>query len=259
MSILSFENVSYIRDKKQILSEVSWTVEPGENWAVMGLNASGKSSLIKLIMAEQWKTSGNLTVLGCEFGRDEIPALRQKIAIVGSFIAERFSHGIRAENLVYTGKFNSSMLYKPFTDEELDEARELMRQVGAEKLIGRTYANLSQGEKQLLLIARSLMIKPDILILDEATNGLDLFAKERLLDRLHEITSMQNAPTLLYITHHPDEITADFDKVLLLRRGQVIQAGKRDAILTDTVLSDFYESPVSIQNFQGKRFVIPRN
>ncbi|MFC4653031.1 ABC transporter ATP-binding protein [Lactococcus nasutitermitis] len=258
MEILSFKNVNFMRNQKSILSDINWQVNQGENWVILGLNGSGKSSLIKLIMAENWKTSGELTVLGTRFGKDQIPALRQQISIVGSFIAERFNGNSHAENLVYTGKFNSSMLYKPFTDQELDEARELMHQVGASDLIGRIYGTLSQGEKQLLLIARSLILHPNILILDEATNGLDLFAKENLLEKLHDITTMKNAPTLLYITHHPDEITEDFNKILLLRDGKIIQSGDKSSILTEQSLTNFYQKPIQIEKINKKYFVIPK-
>lgn len=84
------------------------------------------------------------------------------------------------------------MLYKPYRDQELDEARNLLMKIGAEALIGRTYGSLSQGEKQVLLIARSLILKPELLILDEATNGLDLFAKENLLKQLEQINKLIN-------------------------------------------------------------------
>ncbi|GFH42594.1 putative ABC transporter ATP-binding protein YmeB [Lactococcus hodotermopsidis] len=258
MPIISLKTVNFIRSGQKILENINWTVEKNEHWAILGLNGSGKSSLLKLIMAENWKTSGEITVLGTRFGLDPIPELRAKIGIVGSFIAERFRPDIIAENLVLTGRYNSSMLYRAFSEQDLDVARDLMRQIGADKLIGRIYGTLSQGEKQLLLIARSLMIAPEILILDEATNGLDLFAKERLLDKLHMITQLANGPTLLYITHHPDEITSDFQKTLLLRDGKIIDSGATKTILTEKTLTDFYQMPVDVERVNGKYFVIPK-
>lgn len=258
MRIISLENVDFTRNQQHILENINWTVEKGEHWAILGLNGSGKSCLLKLIMAENWKTSGEITVLNTRFGLDRIPELRAKIGIVGSFIAERFRPDIVAENLVLTGRYNASMLYRAFSENDLDAARDLMRQIGAAHLIGRIYGTLSQGEKQLLLIARSLMIQPEILILDEATNGLDLFAKERLLDKLHQITQLKNAPTLLYITHHPDEITADFQKILLLREGKIVNSGATSEILTETTLTDFYQMPVAVTRVNEKYFVIPK-
>ncbi|GFH40679.1 ABC transporter ATP-binding protein [Pseudolactococcus insecticola] len=258
MSIISLTDVDFTRNGNQILKHINWQVDKNEHWAILGLNGSGKSSLLKLIMAENWKTSGEITVLGTRFGHDQIPELRAKIGIVGSFIAERFRPSIMAENLVLTGRYNSSMLYREFSEADLDVARDLMVQIGADKLIGRIYGTLSQGEKQLLLIARSLMTNPDILILDEATNGLDLFAKERLLEKLHQITQLKNGPTLLYITHHPDEITADFQKILLLRQGEIVDSGETQKILTTETLSSFYQMPVDVEIVNGKYFAIPK-
>ena len=258
MAIIEFKNVNLIRGKKKILSDINWQVNEGENWAILGLNGSGKSSLIKIIMAEEWKTSGDLSVLGLEFGKGEIPRLRKQIGIVGSFISERFSLTIKVENLVYTGKFNSSMLYKPYTDEELDEARALLRDIGADQFIGRTYGSLSQGEKQLVLVARSLILQPKILILDEATNGLDLFAKERLLKQLHRIAGLKNPPTLLYISHHPDEISSDFTHLLLLRKGEIFASGQKEKLLSPALLTDFYQQEIDIHQINGRYFVIPK-
>lgn len=259
MTIINLKNVNLTRNKKEILKDITWKVNPGENWVILGLNGSGKSSLLKLILAEEWKTSGEITVLNTQFGNGEIPKLRKRISVVGSFIAERFQPNIKAENLVYTGKFNSSMLYKPYTDQELDEARQLLRQMGAKSLIGRNYASLSQGEKQVLLIARSLILKPELLILDEATNGLDLFAKEKLLKQLQQINQLKTAPTLIYISHHPDEITDIFTHLLLLREGKVIQSGKKENLLNEKILTDFYQEKVEVQRFEQKYFVIPAN
>jgi iron complex transport system ATP-binding protein len=258
MPIIYLNKVNFIRNGQTILKNINWRVKSGEHWAILGLNGSGKSSLLKLIMAENWKTSGDITVLNTRFGVDKIPELRAKIGIVGSFIAERFRPDIIAENLVLTGRYNSSILYREFPETDLDVARHLMTQIGAEKLIGRIYGTLSQGEKQLLLIARSLMINPEILILDEATNGLDLFAKERLLEKLDKITQLKNGPTLLYITHHPDEITDVFQKILLLRDGQITDSGVVSNILTEETLTHFYQMPVNVTYVNNKYFVIPK-
>jgi iron complex transport system ATP-binding protein len=107
------KNVDFVRNQQYILKNINWTVDKNEHWAILGLNGSGKSSLLKLIMAENWKTTGDLTVR-CVLA-STIPELRAKIGIVGSFIAEQFRPDIIAENLVLTGRYNSSMLYRAFS------------------------------------------------------------------------------------------------------------------------------------------------
>ena len=155
--IIKLENVSLAKQGRTILKDLNWQVKKGEHWAILGLNGSGKSTLLRLLMAEHWKTKGQVTVLGTEFGAGDIPQLRTRIGVVGSFIAERLPSHLTAEEIVLTGKYKSSILYAPYGQEELDQAREMLASIGGQDLIGRSYASLSQGEKQLLLIARSLM------------------------------------------------------------------------------------------------------
>ncbi|WP_234916558.1 ATP-binding cassette domain-containing protein, partial [Streptococcus equinus] len=148
---LSLTNVSLERQNKKLLNNVNWQVNKGEHWAILGLNGSGKTSLLKLITAEYWTSQGNVEVLGNKFGGTDISNMRTKIGIVGSFIAERLSPHMLAEKIVLTGKYKSSILYTEYGEKELEEARQMLISIGGEHLLGRIYASLSQGEKQLLL------------------------------------------------------------------------------------------------------------
>lgn len=253
---LSLTNVSLERQNKKLLNNVTWQVNKGEHWAILGLNGSGKTSLLKLITAEYWTSQGSVEVLGNQFGGTDISNMRTKIGIVGSFIAERLSPHMLAEKIVLTGKYKSSILYTEYGEKELEEARQMLISIGGEHLLGRIYASLSQGEKQLLLIARSLMESPEILILDEATSGLDLFAREKLLRQIEQITNLPKAPTILYVTHHAEEITRSFTHVLLLKKGQIIAKGPKNEVLTETILSDFYDQKVSIVPLGDDRIYI---
>nr|WP_278541400.1 ABC transporter ATP-binding protein [Streptococcus lutetiensis] len=253
---LSLTNVSLERQNKKLLNNVTWQVNKGEHWAILGLNSSGKTSLLKLITAEYWTSQGSMEVLGNQFGGTDISNIRTKIGIVGSFIAERLSPHMLAEKIVLTGKYKSSILYTEYGEKELEEARQMLISIGGEHLLGRIYASLSQGEKQLLLIARSLMESPEILILDEATSGLDLFAREKLLTQIEQITSLPNAPTIIYVTHHAEEITRSFTHVLLLKKGNIIAKGPKNEVLTEEILSDFYDQPVSFVPLGDERVYI---
>lgn len=256
MAQITLENVTLSRQNKTLLKDITWKVNKGEHWAILGLNGSGKTSLLKLITAEYWTSQGSVEVLGNKFGGTDISNMRTKIGIVGSFIAERLSPHMLAEKIVLTGKYKSSILYTEYGEKELNEARQMLISIGGEHLPGRIYASLSQGEKQLLLIARSLMEEPEILILDEATSGLDLFAREKLLRQIEQITTLPKAPTILYVTHHAEEITRSFTHVLLLKKGQIIAEGPKNEVLTETILSDFYDQPVSIVPLGDERIYI---
>ncbi|GAB6885430.1 molybdenum ABC transporter ATP-binding protein [Streptococcus equinus ATCC 33317] len=256
MAQITLENVTLSRQNKTLLKDITWKVNKGEHWAILGLNGSGKTSLLKLITAEYWTSQGSVEVLGNKFGGTDISNMRTKIGIVGSFIAERLSPHMLAEKIVLTGKYKSSILYTEYGEKELNEARQMLISIGGEHLLGRIYASLSQGEKQLLLIARSLMEEPEILILDEATSGLDLFAREKLLRQIEQITTLPKAPTILYVTHHAEEITRSFTHVLLLKKGQIIAKGPKNEVLTETILSDFYDQKVSIVPLGDDRIYI---
>ncbi|WP_170243936.1 ATP-binding cassette domain-containing protein [Streptococcus suis] len=254
--IISMKNVSYRRQGKNLLEDINWEFKEGERWAILGLNGAGKSTLLRILMAEFWKSSGDLTVLGVEFGRGDIPSLRTKIGVVGSFLAERFPIDLTAEQIVLTGKYKSSILYKEYGQAEIDEAAAMLREIRAGHLIGRTYASLSQGERQLLLIARSLMENPAILILDEATVGLDLLARERLLQHIDHICQLPTAPAIIYVTHHAEEITSNFSHVLLLKEGKVLTQGPKEKILTPELLGDFYGNQVELIELGEERIFI---
>lgn len=254
--IISMKNVSYRRQGKNLLEDINWEFKEGERWAILGLNGAGKSTLLRILMAEFWKSSGDLTVLGVEFGRGDIPSLRTKIGVVGSFLAERFPIDLTAEQIVLTGKYKSSILYKEYGQAEIDEATAMLREIRAGHLIGRTYASLSQGERQLLLIARSLMENPAILILDEATVGLDLLARERLLQHINHICQLPTAPAIIYVTHHAEEITSNFSHVLLLKEGKVLTQGPKEKILTPELLGDFYGNQVELIELGEERIFI---
>lgn len=256
MAIISFDNVSFRQQGKTILKNIDWQVESGQTWAILGLNGSGKTTLLKLLMAEHWASQGQISVLGKQFGKEDMTAIRTKIGIVGSFISERLPKHMMAEKIVLTGKYKSSILYKAYEDSDLAEARDMLISLGGEHLLGRIYASLSQGEKQLLLIARSLMENPDIIILDETTSGLDLFAREQLLAQIGNIRHLPHAPTIIYVTHHAEEITHDISHVLLLRQGQIIAKGSKKDILTEDILSDFYQNPVRVIPIDDSRVYI---
>ena len=239
-----------------LFDNINIQVDERDRIALVGRNGAGKSTLLRLLTAEFFPSEGKAEILGYTFGNGDITGLRQHIGIVSSFITERLPKHMTAEKIVLTGKYKSSILYKTYGDKELQEAKDMLTSLGAGDLIGRKYHGLSQGEKQICLIARSLMEDPDIIILDEATVGLDLFAREKLLRQIDRITSLPHAPLVLYVTHHAEEITEKMDHILLLRQGKIVAQGPKNDIITPEVLADFYQNPVQIIPIDDHRFYI---
>ncbi|WP_126428379.1 ABC transporter ATP-binding protein [Brevibacillus marinus] len=250
--IIDLKQVSWVRDKT-ILRDITWQVAAGEHWSLVGLNGSGKTTLLNIINGYIWPTKGEVSVLGEKFGRCDLRELRKQIGWVSSSLQERLYGQQTAEEIVLSGKFASIGLYDHIAEEDREQAAELLASFGCAPLLQRPYETLSQGERQKVLIARALMAKPRLLILDEPCNGLDLIARENLLAMIGQIAARAESPTLLYVTHHIEEILPCFSHTLLLRRGEIYKAGSTQEVLTTSNLSQFFEIPVHVER-RDQRF-----
>ncbi|EHL98534.1 ABC transporter, ATP-binding protein [Lentilactobacillus parafarraginis F0439] len=254
--ILRFDDVSVTRGKKKILHHIDWQVNQNENWAILGLNGAGKTTMLKMIHGDLWPTTGRLEVLGGVFGHTNIPELKTKIGWVSNALQDMLHQGDLVDFIVLSGKFASIGIYQQFSQADLDEARQILIDMGGEKLLGKSYEVLSQGERQLVLIARAMMAHPQLLILDEPCNGLDLFAREELLKRVGKIAEMPNRPALLLVSHYTEELLPCFNNVLLLRQGHIIQKGKRADVLNEESLTHFYQKPIQTVKITGNRLAV---
>lgn len=253
--IIDVQHVTWKREALTLLHDVSWRVNKGEHWALLGLNGSGKTTLLNMITGYLWPTEGSISVLGHEYGSVDLRELRKSIGWVSSSLQEKLYASDRTQYVVISGKHATIGLYNKLAGEDLEEARNWMQTLGCEHLWDREYRTCSQGEKQKLLIARALMANPQLLILDEPCNGLDLFSRERLLDSISELTTRPNTPSLIYVTHHTEEILPVFQHSLLLRRGEVFRRGFTADLMTPDVLSDFFEAPVELDR-HGERIYV---
>ncbi len=251
-SVIEMHDVSWRRGEQLILDGIEWHVAAGEHWAILGLNGSGKTTLMNMVNGYIWPTTGTVSVLGHRFGRVDIRELRKQIGWVSSALQERLYSRDKTQNVVISGKYASIGLYEQTTEEDVEQARDLMKRLDCLHVFDRPYQTCSQGEKQKILIARALMAKPKLLILDEATNGLDFLSREALLASITQLASEPDAPTFLFATHHIEEIPPIFNRTLLLRRGRVFDAGPTRTVLTTENLSAFFEVPVEV-HWQNER------
>ncbi|HEX3031215.1 MAG TPA: ABC transporter ATP-binding protein [Bacillota bacterium] len=250
--VIHLHNVSLERDDSNLLSKVNWEVKRGENWSILGLNGAGKSLLLNIVTGYLWPTVGDVWVLGHQFGHVDLRELRKSIGWVSSALQEKLYQNETAEEIVLSGRFATIGLYDAPEAEDRAEAQRLLELLDCTYLRERPYKYLSQGERQRVLIARALINDPKLLILDEPCTGLDVFARENLLATIQNLGSAHQAPTLIYVTHHLDEILPVFSHTLLLRKGQVYSAGPNAEVLTPGNLSGFFNSPVTVNWHQGR-------
>lgn len=247
--VVHMEQVSLKREGRWILQNINWNIEKGEHWILFGLNGSGKTSLLNMLNAEYFPTSGQLTVVGMEFGKTVLgEKLRTKIGLVSSALQEKLYRNDNAFEIVLSGAFASIGLYQTPTEEMRERAVGLLKDMGCFEYANRKYETLSQGEKQRVLIARALMGNPQLLILDEPTNGLDFIAREQLLEAINRMIDNPNGhiPTIIYVTHHVDEILPCFNKTLLLKNGEVFASGNTAEMISSERLTAFFDLPVQV-------------
>ncbi|GKU79693.1 ABC transporter ATP-binding protein [Paenibacillus sp. L3-i20] len=245
--IIEMSNVSWERGDQTIINNINWSVHNKEHWCLLGLNGSGKTTLLNLINGYIWPTTGNINVLGHTFGEYDLRILRKSIGWVSTSMQQRLHGSERALPIVLSGKHATIGIYDSYDAADWSRAEALMETFGCSSLKNRTYDTLSQGERQRVLIARALMNDPKLLILDEPCTGLDLFAREQLLQMISSIASEESAPTLIYVTHHIEEILPCFKNALLLKQGEVYGADRTDYLFTSQRMSGFFDVPVQIE------------
>jgi iron complex transport system ATP-binding protein len=246
-SLLNIHGLTVQRDRTTLLHGVNWRVESGEHWVILGPNGCGKTSLLKALTGYLTPSAGEIELLGERYGESDWRDLRLQVGLVTSALQASVPPGEPALETVVSGKYAQLDLWMSVTPADRRAALRLLRFVGLAKLATRLWGQLSQGERQRVLIARALMAKPKLLILDEPCSGLDPVAREQFLQFIETLAGQPKAPALVLVTHHVEEITPAFTHALLLKAGRVAASGPIGASLTSRNLSAIFDAPVRIR------------
>jgi len=234
------------------LRDVNWRVARGEHWAMLGANGSGKTSLLSALTGYLMPTAGEISLLGKIYGETDWRELRRKIGLVSSSVRQMMADDEPALATVASGKYAMIDFWGRLTRAEKNRAAKLLRQVECAYLADRPWRVLSQGERQRVLIGRALMAKPRVLILDEPCAGLDPAARENFLQFLQRLGRKKNAPTLVLVTHHVEEIMPVFSHLLVLKNGSVLAAGKKVDVLNSKNLSRAFTTHTRLRRTGGR-------
>ncbi len=254
-SILSVDNLRIVRNGTVILRDVNWRVQLGEHWVILGANGSGKTSLLSALTGYLMPTAGEISLLGETYGQSDWRELRKKVGIVSSSVRQMMADGEPALETVASGKYAMIDFWGRITRAEKAQASRLLKQVECEYLTNRSWQVLSQGERQRVLVARALMAKPRVLILDEPCAGLDPAAREHFLQFLQRLGSQKNSPTLVLVTHHVEEIMPVFSQVLMLKSGKVLVSGETPDVLNSKNLSTAFGARTRLRK-TGSRYTL---
>ncbi|MHC9292843.1 ABC transporter ATP-binding protein [Mycobacterium sp. LTG2003] len=251
-SVLELDEVTFRRNGKQIIDGISLTVQAGEHWALLGPNGAGKSTLLGFCAAVTFPTTGTVRVLGGQMGRTDLTVLRRSIGHVNP--RHRLQYPLTVREVVLTGitaTIDTAARWTP-SSEQVRRAEELIDTVGLSARVDAVWPTLSQGERGRALIARALISDPRLLLLDEPTTGLDVAAREQLLETLDTLDDTHPDMASILVTHHLEELPTSTTHALLIADGRTVASGPAlDTVTTDHVTTAFAH-PVAVGHQDGR-------
>lgn len=253
--LVDFRNVSLRRGGRTLVGPLDWAVELDERWVVIGPNGAGKTSLLRIAAAAEHPSSGIAFVLGERLGRVDVAELRPRIGLSSSALAQRIPDDEVVRDLVVSAGYAVLGRWRErYDDVDCCRATDMLESLGAEHLADRSYGTLSEGERKRVLIARALMTDPELLLLDEPAAGLDLGGREELVARLADLAADPDAPALVLVTHHVEEVPPGFSHCMLLSEAEVVAAGLLSDVLTAENLSAAFGQSIALEVADGRYF-----
>jgi iron complex transport system ATP-binding protein len=253
--LIDFRNVSLRRAGHVLVGPLDWAVELDERWVIIGPNGAGKTSLLRIAAAAEHPSTGVAYVLGERLGRVDVSELRARIGLSSSVLAQRVPTDEVVRDLVVSAGYAVLGRWRErYEDVDYQRAIDMLESLGAEHLADRTYGTLSEGERKRVLIARSMMTDPELLLLDEPAAGLDLGGREELVARLTDLAADPEAPALVLVTHHVEEVPPGFSHCLLLSEAQVVASGLLPDVLTAENLSVAFGQSIALDVVDGRYF-----
>ena len=253
--VVAMEKVSVRRGRTTLVRGIDWRVELDERWVVLGPNGAGKTTLLRLAGAEMHPTTGTVHVLGEKLGRTDVFELRTRIGVCSAALAGRVPPEEKVLDVVVSAGYGVIGRWREQYDSmDTGRAEELLAALGIKHLAERMFGTLSEGERKRTLISRALMTDPEMLLLDEPAAGLDLGGREDLVARLSEFAFDPDAPAMVLVTHHVEEIPPGFTHALLLREGGIVAQGLVDDVITAENLSAAFGQDLQLDKADDRYF-----
>lgn len=255
---LDIQNARVYQGDTCVFDNFSATFQRGQNTCVLGPNGAGKTTLLKLLTRDLYpvvRDGSHVKIDGSETA--VLWEVRKKIGFVSHDLQIRYDAHVLGRDVVMSGLFGAIGMHGHFDVEEHHQRRvdELLNQFDLADLQQRRYWHLSTGQQRRFLLARALVHQPEILVLDEPTNGLDVKSAHALLNNVRELA--RSGTTLLLVTHHVQEILPEIERILLLKSGSVFADGEKQQVLNSAQLTALYETPLTIVEQNGFYQIFP--
>jgi iron complex transport system ATP-binding protein len=238
--------------RRPLLDGIDWTVRPGEHWAVIGLNGAGKSTLLGVAAGTVEPEEGTVEVLGERFGADGLRDPRLRIGVIEGR-PRTYAAGLTAEEVVVMHRTGpAAVMGAKITAEERRKAVGLLERFECAHLRRRRYATCSQGERQRVMLARTMMRDPDLLLLDEPGSSLDLPTREAFVRALAGLAADHPQIATITVAHHLEELGSITSHALLLSDGRALAQGPAEQVLTAALLSECFAAPIALERPSGR-------
>ena len=231
---IHIENLNFMAGNRYLLKKIDWDIKQNENWLLFGLNGSGKTTLLSVIAGYGNYTSGTVEVLGMDYTEDTTQYIRSRIGFVSSSFFTKYFKYETVLHVVLSGLTGTLGVNFKISNQDVIRAKKLLTELEVENKANQAFQELSKGEQQKVLIARALVANPEILILDEPSTGLDLYARDKMLRFIKKIADEDI--TIIYVTHYLEEVVETFDQCLVLKEGEIYAKGRTEEILNQDLL-----------------------
>ncbi len=252
---IDVKHASVFLGGREIIHDLNWSVERGGRCFILGANGAGKTTLVKMLMGYAWpKFGAEVTVLGQRFGESNLVELRKRIAWVSPCMQQFTGTEWTGLEMVISGIDATLGLFRKPTEEEIRTATELMTRFRCAHLADQPIFTMSSGEQVKILIARALLTKPDLVILDEPSVYLDMAGREFLLGEIDNIARKLPDTTIIFITQRIEDILPVFHQGMIIANGRVESAGNREEILDEQNLSHAFGLPIRLLRNKAGRY-----
>ena len=251
--ILDVRNLTKTFNARTLFQGADMTINYGEHVALVGPNGAGKTTLLSIVSASIHPSSGVARVLDDTLGKVDVFELRPRIGFASTVLARRVPESETVLDVVLTAAYSVTGRWnEQYDDIDTRRARRVLSEWKLDHLEGRRFGSLSDGEQKRVQIARAVMTDPELLLLDEPAASLDLGAREELLQLLGGYASSPQAPGIVMVTHHVEEIPRAFTHALLLKQGRIQASGPLDQVITDEHLSETFDMRIAVENHDGR-------
>jgi ABC-type Mn2+/Zn2+ transport system ATPase subunit len=244
-ALITFDHATLGYGRRVVLSDITFDIPPGDFLGLVGPNGAGKTTILRAILGSLEPLSGTVTMAdGLRFGyvpqRDSVD----------------YGFPLKVLDVVLMGRYDRIGLMRRPSRDDRDRACAALEHVGIVNLAEQALSSLSGGQKQRTLIARALVGEPNVLVLDEPTNGMDLVSTTQILGLVRELHERDNL-TVLMVSHALNEVANYVERIaLVVERG--FRIGAVGDIMTESTLTQMYGIPVDVDEMHGHRIVVAR-